>query len=450
MPGCRSAASAIQAEAASFELGAEGGRVGDPLARRGGAAGRLEADRAHRTGWPGAPRPSRRGPPSAVSGSLRPSSSQEAPGPIRAAASGFRASAEGSSRARARRCAASTSSRARRKRRQAGRWLATAMRANRPARAPPSIPPASRHHRHPGSGYHALGRRAARREDLTGEGDAPGRSAGRWRSRPSARRTRAACSRSSSATTSTSPSSASWPTCARRPTRCSSSRPSPAGRAAGRGGWSASARRCAARCRRCRVPSSSSPATPWWSRPGRATGLLQRAFFLLMLRTRLRHPLAAGLLDAHQQGLQDLPADDAPLPARLPAPRRPHAAGSCSGPWRPTTPPATPAPTTRRAASSTSARATGRCAAGWPSHRREALADPGVGFFLARNPGWREGQELACIAEIRWRDFARHALAAFLPRRRRAGRSGRSGAGGRRWRAEAPGGRGGRGQRRGG
>ena len=28
------------------------------------------------------------------------------------------------------------------------------------------------------------------------------------------------------------------------------------------------------------------------------------------------------------------------------------------------------------------------------------LADPHVAFFLAKNPGWREGDELACLTEI--------------------------------------------------
>jgi hypothetical protein len=151
-------------------------------------------------------------------------------------------------------------------------------------------------------------------------------------------------------------------------------------------------------------------------------GLLQRAFFLLMLRTRLRHPLrpvhwmliSKGyktylLLTHHfplgfpRQGVPTPPAlrraMDAYYTARYPGAYDPLSGvidfGSSRGAVR------------------------GRLAEPPP----QALADPGVAFFLERNPGWREGRELACIAEIRWRDFARHALAAFLPRRWRARRA---------------------------
>jgi hypothetical protein len=52
--------------------------------------------------------------------------------------------------------------------------------------------------------------------------------------------------------------------------------------------------------------------------------------------------------------------------------------------------------------------------------RTRTLEDPDVRFFLARNPGWRDGDELACIAEIRLRDFARYVADAFgQPGRRR-------------------------------
>lgn len=50
--------------------------------------------------------------------------------------------------------------------------------------------------------------------------------------------------------------------------------------------------------------------------------------------------------------------------------------------------------------------------------------NPHVQYFLARNPGYAEGHELACIAEIRLRDFPRQVLDVFLARRRRSRRSG--------------------------
>ena len=144
--------------------------------------------------------------------------------------------------------------------------------------------------------------------------------------------------------------------------------------------------------------------------------LLQRAFFLLMLRTKLRHPLRPVYWMLISKGYKTylllrhhfpcgFPRPDAPTPPRLQramdayyADRYPAAYdpgrgiidfGESHGAVR------------------------GRIADPPP----EAFADPGVGFFLARNPGWREGQELACIAEIRWCDFASHALAASRPRR---------------------------------
>lgn len=38
----------------------------------------------------------------------------------------------------------------------------------------------------------------------------------------------------------------------------------------------------------------------------------------------------------------------------------------------------------------------------------DARANPEVAYFLRANPGYASGDELACIAEIRKRDFARH------------------------------------------
>jgi hypothetical protein len=57
------------------------------------------------------------------------------------------------------------------------------------------------------------------------------------------------------------------------------------------------------------------------------------------------------------------------------------------------------------------------------------LDDPDARFFVERNPGWARGDELACIAEIRWIDFGRFVRTAFLHRfatraRRRRPRAG--------------------------
>lgn len=46
----------------------------------------------------------------------------------------------------------------------------------------------------------------------------------------------------------------------------------------------------------------------------------------------------------------------------------------------------------------------------------EALHNSDVDFFVKRNPRYFEGQELACLAEIRWRDFLIHITKYFLPR----------------------------------
>jgi hypothetical protein len=41
-----------------------------------------------------------------------------------------------------------------------------------------------------------------------------------------------------------------------------------------------------------------------------------------------------------------------------------------------------------------------------PAHR---LRDPHVAFFLQRNPGYRQGDELACLADIAKENFTRLA-----------------------------------------
>jgi hypothetical protein len=61
----------------------------------------------------------------------------------------------------------------------------------------------------------------------------------------------------------------------------------------------------------------------------------------------------------------------------------------------------------------------GALRAGVAESRNRTLDDPDVRYFVAHNPRWREGQELACIAQIRLRDFGRFALRAFRRARRR-------------------------------
>lgn len=50
-------------------------------------------------------------------------------------------------------------------------------------------------------------------------------------------------------------------------------------------------------------------------------------------------------------------------------------------------------------------------------------ADPDVAYFVACNPDYAHGDELACIAEIRARDFALHFATAFRRRRNRRSRT---------------------------
>jgi hypothetical protein len=50
--------------------------------------------------------------------------------------------------------------------------------------------------------------------------------------------------------------------------------------------------------------------------------------------------------------------------------------------------------------------------------RAEDLEDPSIRFFADRNPDYARGVELACVAEIRFQDFARHLNKYFLPFRR--------------------------------
>ncbi len=151
-------------------------------------------------------------------------------------------------------------------------------------------------------------------------------------------------------------------------------------------------------------------------------GLLQRAFFQLMLRTRLRHPLGPVYWMLISKGFKTyllmthhfprgFPRHDAATPPALARVMSAYYAARYPGSYD--------SATGVIDFGESHGAVRGRLAEPSP----QALADPGVGFFLARNPGWRDGHELACIAEIRWRDFARHALAAFTPRWWRARRA---------------------------
>ncbi len=146
-------------------------------------------------------------------------------------------------------------------------------------------------------------------------------------------------------------------------------------------------------------------------------GVLQRAFFLLMLRTRLRHPLGPVYWMLISKGFKTylllshhfprgFPRHDAPTPPSLQRVLEAYYTSRYPGAFDPA----------RGIIDFGESHGAVRGRLAEPS--AQALADPGVRFFLDRNPGWRDGQELACIAEIRWRDFARHAVAAFLTRRR--------------------------------
>jgi hypothetical protein len=147
-------------------------------------------------------------------------------------------------------------------------------------------------------------------------------------------------------------------------------------------------------------------------------GLLQRAFFLLMLRTRLRHPLRPVYWMLISKGYKTyllmthhfprgFPRHDAPTPPELQRAMETYYTHRYAGAYD--------ARSGLIDFGESRGAVRGRLAEPTP----EALTDPGVAFFLKRNPGWREGRELACIAEIRWLDFARHAVAAAAGGRRR-------------------------------
>ncbi len=55
----------------------------------------------------------------------------------------------------------------------------------------------------------------------------------------------------------------------------------------------------------------------------------------------------------------------------------------------------------------------GHLRAAWGDIRPDLVARPDVRFFLERNPGYRDGDELVCITELAAQNLRSHALAAF-------------------------------------
>jgi len=52
-----------------------------------------------------------------------------------------------------------------------------------------------------------------------------------------------------------------------------------------------------------------------------------------------------------------------------------------------------------------------------PTPETIAQAGPDAVYFFRANPGYVNGDELACIAEIRFADFGAHLIKYFLPHR---------------------------------
>jgi hypothetical protein len=49
--------------------------------------------------------------------------------------------------------------------------------------------------------------------------------------------------------------------------------------------------------------------------------------------------------------------------------------------------------------------------------KEESKKDLDIQYFLNKNPRYQNGEELACIAEIQWKDFIFHVLKYFIPRK---------------------------------
>lgn len=47
----------------------------------------------------------------------------------------------------------------------------------------------------------------------------------------------------------------------------------------------------------------------------------------------------------------------------------------------------------------------------------ESMKNLDVQFFLEKNPRYNEGEELACVTEIMWKDFTFHILKYFIPKK---------------------------------
>lgn len=155
---------------------------------------------------------------------------------------------------------------------------------------------------------------------------------------------------------------------------------------------------------------------------------LQRAFSLLLVRCKLRHParplywflICKGyktyLMLAHACP-RSLPRYDRPADPELHRVRDLVASARFGADYDPT------AGVIRYAQAREHVRA-GLCPVG-----PELLADPHIAFFVERNPGYGHGDELACLAEIRLRDPLRQIARSVWRRARRpAGSARRSGA----------------------
>jgi hypothetical protein len=49
------------------------------------------------------------------------------------------------------------------------------------------------------------------------------------------------------------------------------------------------------------------------------------------------------------------------------------------------------------------------------THAESILKNPDADYFFSRNPLWSEGQELACVAEIKFSDLLYHIFKFFIP-----------------------------------
>jgi hypothetical protein len=62
-------------------------------------------------------------------------------------------------------------------------------------------------------------------------------------------------------------------------------------------------------------------------------------------------------------------------------------------------------------------RSLGQVKAGLAEIEERELAHPRIRFFQERNPGWRQGEELMCVARMDWSLPLRYAWKAWRHRR---------------------------------